>query len=292
MSLGDRRGTMPKVKSALIVANMLKSDASELVTAIREYLEAQGIESQLLGFKGKPEVLEVEGEIDLALSLGGDGTVLFAARLLASRQVPILAVNIGDFGFITEVSKHEWKTAFERYTSGQLGVSERLMLEVSVRRNGSVIGPYCALNDALISAHNVSKVVRLDVSISDTELGRYRADGVLIASPTGSTAYSMAAGGPILSPEMDAMVLVPVSPFTLSNRPLVVPGHDTICIEVEEQKADVNLTLDGQVVCPLGVGDVVEVKQAKYRALIVRSDKRNFFDVLRAKLKWAGGPDA
>ncbi len=201
-------------------------------------------------------------------------------------------MNIGDFGFITEVSKLEWKTAFERYTSGELGVSERLMLAVSVRRNGALVGPYCALNDALISAHNVSKVVRLDVSISDTELGRYRADGVLVASPTGSTAYSMAAGGPILSPEMDAMVLVPVSPFTLSNRPLVVPGHNTISIVVEEQKADVNLTLDGQVVCPLVVGDIVEVKQADYRALIVRSDKRNFYDVLRAKLKWAGGPDA
>lgn len=283
---------MPTVKKALIVANMLKSDAGELVTAIREHLEAVDIHVRLFGFRGKPEIPQLDDDLDLAISLGGDGTVLFTARLLASHRVPILAVNIGEFGFITEVSKSEWKAAFEGYLAGRLGVSERLMLEVAVRRDGKVVESFCALNDALICAHHVSKVVRLHVRISDTELGRYRADGVLVASPTGSTAYSLAAGGPILTPEMSAMVLVPVSPFTLSNRPLVVPGGDTVSIEVEEQKAETILTLDGQEICPLRLGDIVEVHEAAVRARIVRSDKRNFFDVLRAKLKWAGGPDA
>ena len=271
---------------------MQKSDAADLAASIRDYLEAKEIKVRSFGFKDKPEPFVAEGDVDLAFSLGGDGTVLYSARLLSEKRVPILAVNIGDFGFITEVSKHEWMTAFERYAEGSVGISERLMLEVAVIHEGRQSGPYWALNDAAIRAHHIPKVVRLDVRVSKTELGRYRADGVLVATPTGSTAYSMAAGGPILVPEMEAMVVIPICPFTLSNRPLVIPSQESVVIEVEEQKGDIILTLDGQTICPLAPGDSVLVKRAEQKALIIRSDKRNFFDVLRAKLKWAGGPDA
>ena len=281
-----------KIRKALIVANMLKEDAQEVVDAICSHLESVGVEGQLVCFKGKPEIPPVDNDVDFAFSLGGDGTVLFCARLLSGREVPILAVNIGDFGFITEVSKDEWRAAFDNYLEGNVGLSSRGMLEVNVGRDGTRMGPYLALNDAVIGAHHISKVIKLGVRISETALGRYRADGLIISTPTGSTAYSMAAGGPILTPEMDAMILNPICPFTLSNRPLVVPGDEAIEIEVEDQTAEIILTLDGQTVVPLRSSDTVRIKISSSRAVIIRSDKRNFLDVLRAKLKWAGGPDA
>lgn len=280
------------IRKALIVANMLKDDAQEIVDAICSYLESTGIKAQLVCFKGKPEIPAIDRDVDFAFSLGGDGTVLFCARLLFGREVPILAVNIGDFGFITEVSKDEWQATFDSYLAGGVGLSSRVMLEVSIARNGSRMGPYLAMNDAVIGAHHISKVIKLGVRISDTALGRYRADGLIVSTPTGSTAYSMAAGGPILLPEMDAMILNPICPFTLSNRPLVVPGEEPIEIEVEEQRAEIILTLDGQTVIPLMSSDSVTIEVSATKAVIIRSDKRNFLDVLRAKLKWAGGPDA
>lgn len=280
------------IRKALIVANMLKDDAQELVDSICSYLESIGVKGQLVCFKGKPDIPPVDPDVDFAFSLGGDGTVLFCSRLLFGREIPMLAVNIGDFGFITEVSKDEWRTAFDNYLNGEVGLSGRVMLEVSVARDGQRMGPYLALNDAVIGAHRISKVIKLGVRVSDTVLGRYRADGLIISTPTGSTAYSMAAGGPILMPEMEAMILNPICPFTLSNRPLVVPGNETIEIEVEEQRAEIILTLDGQTVVSLESSDRVRIHQAPKKAVIIRSDKRNFLDVLRAKLKWAGGPDA
>lgn len=280
------------IRKALIVANMLKDDAQEIVDAICSHLESTGIKTQLVCFKGKPEIPTIDRDVDFAFSLGGDGTVLFCARLLFGREVPILAVNIGDFGFITEVSKDEWKATFDSYLAGGVGLSSRVMLEVNIARNGSRMGPYLAMNDAVIGAHHISKVIKLGVRISDTALGRYRADGLIVSTPTGSTAYSMAAGGPILLPEMDAMILNPICPFTLSNRPLVVPGEEPIEIEVEEQRAEIILTLDGQTVIPLMSSDTVTIGVSATKAVIIRSEKRNFLDVLRAKLKWAGGPDA
>jgi NAD+ kinase len=281
-----------KIRKALIIANMLKDDAQELVDSICRYLESVGIAGQLVCFKGMSEAPEVDRDVDFAFSLGGDGTVLFCARLLVGREVPILAVNIGDFGFITEVSKDEWRAAFDNYLDGKVGLSSRALLEVSVGRNGKRMGPFLALNDAVIGAHHISKVIKLGVRISETVLGRYRADGLIISTPTGSTAYSMAAGGPILTPEMEAMILNPICPFSLSNRPLVVPGEETIEIEVEEQQPEIILTLDGQTVVPLESSDTVRILVSVNKAVIIRSDKRNFLDVLRAKLKWAGGPDA
>lgn len=281
------------VRKVLIIANMQKEDAGRLVDSICSLLESIPIKTQLVCFKGKPEVSQVDDDVDLAFSLGGDGTVLFSARLVAGRRIPILAVNIGDFGFITEVAKDEWESAFHGYLDGTIDLSARIMLQVEIRRNGGeTSGPYNALNDVVVGSRNISKVMKLGVRVSDTPLGRYRADGLIVATPTGSTAYSMAAGGPILMPEMEAMVLNPICPFTLSNRPLVIPGSEYILVEVEEQRLEIVLTLDGQTTVPLYERDTILVTQAPERVLIIRSEKRNFLDVLRAKLHWAGGPDA
>jgi NAD+ kinase len=231
--------------------------------------------------------------VDLAISLGGDGTLLSCARMLAPREVPILAVNMGDFGFITEVSKSELSDTLEKVLQGTLGVSERLMLSVEVQRQGTPSASFLGLNEAVIGIKGISRMIRLKIFMSDTYMGRYRADGVIVATPTGSTAYSMAAGGPILHPEMEAFILTPICPFTLSNRPMVVPANEILRVEVEEpQKVEAVLTIDGQESFLLQPRDCVLIRRAPSKARIVHTDRRSFYEVLRTKLNWAGEPNA
>jgi NAD+ kinase len=242
--------------------------------------------------------------VDLAISLGGDGTLLSCARMLArpptaagssmpGNEVPILPVNMGDFGFITEVSKGELVDTWEKYLDGSLGVSERLMLSVTVHRDGKEVGAFLGLNEAVIGIKGISRLIRLKVFLSDTYMARYRADGVIVATPTGSTAYSMAAGGPILHPEMEAFILTPICPFTLSNRPTVVPAWEILRIEVEEpQKVETVLTIDGQETFPLRPRDSITIRKAPRKARIIHTDRRSFYEVLRTKLNWTGEPNA
>ncbi|MFW6328607.1 MAG: NAD(+)/NADH kinase, partial [Alkalispirochaetaceae bacterium] len=222
---------------------------------------------------------------------GGDGTVLFASRILSSHTVPILPVNLGIFGFITEVTREEWRDAFLKFRDGKIDAGKRLILEVSVYRRDSAISSFVGLNDAVISAGGISKIVNLTVHLGDQFLGHYRADGMIIATPTGSTAYSAAAGGPILHPEMEAMILNPICPHTLSHRPLVIPADEVVNIEIaERQRTNVVLTVDGQSLTPLEPFDRVVIRQMAERAAIVRSHRRTFYEVLRTKLNWSGGP--
>jgi NAD+ kinase len=281
-----------EIRRVLIVINSRKEDVGSVVESITEFSRAIGAETVPVDFTGTVSKEIVSGA-DLAVSLGGDGTLLACARLLAEREIPILAVNMGDFGFITEVSKNEVLETLEKFLAGDIGISERLMLGVSVKREGREISCYQALNEAAIAVMGKSRMVRLRVFLSDTLVGRYRADGVMIATPTGSTAYSMAAGGPIVHPEMDAFLLTPICPFSLSIRPTVIPATEVLRVEVEEpQKADIALTVDGQENFSLMPRDEILVRRAAHKALIIRSDKRSFYDVLRTKLNWTGEPNA
>lgn len=281
-----------RVRKVLVIANLSKPDAQRTAEEVERYLSEREIDVDIFAFLGKPTGAPPI-DCDIAFSLGGDGTVLFSARLLAPYSIPIMAVNIGDFGFITEVGRDEWKQAFEKYQAGRLGISSRIMLDTRVERDGTEVAAFQGLNDSVIASSGISKIVRLEVDIDGTALGRYRADGVIVSTPTGSTAHSAAAGGPILDPEMHALVLIPICPFTLSNRPIVLTGSEPIYLEVEpEQRTEVYLTVDGQDLFRLEEGDRVCFRVSEAKALIVRSDKRNFFEVLRAKLNWSGGPDA
>ncbi len=280
------------IKKAVIIVNLLKPEAENLVAEITSYLDSRGIAADVFGYAGKPIDPEITGA-DIAFALGGDGTVLFSARTLAQLGIPVLAVNMGNFGFITEVSKNEWQETFEEYIEGKLRLSRRLMLKSVVIRNGAEIAEYHCLNDSVISAYGISKMIRLSVSLNGTHLGKYRADGVIVSTPTGSTAYSAAAGGPLMEPEMEAVLLNPICPFSLSNRPLVINSDKKIEISVDsDQRAEIMLTVDGQTVFPLKPDDIVVFEQAAEKALIINSDKRNFYEILRTKLKWSGGPDA
>ena len=281
-----------RIKNVLIVVNVGKEDGPEVAAEIEEYLVRHGMSVDTHRFSGRPDGFSLQ-KYDVAFSLGGDGTVLYCARLLGNHSIPIFAINVGDFGFITEVSKDEWKETFQKYCSGRLGISERIMIEATVLRDGEPVAFHRGLNEAVIAATGISKVVRLSVDIGETALGKYRADGVIVATPTGSTAYCAAAGGPILAPEMDAFVVNPICPFTLSNRPLVIPSDEPVVITIEKnQRTDVVLTVDGQEVVALAEGDSVKLRVADKKVRIVRSDRRNFYEVLRSKLNWSGGPDA
>lgn len=278
------------IRRVLIVINSQKEDVKSVVDSISGFARSIGAETVPVDFTGTVSRQIVSG-VDFAVSLGGDGTLLTCARLLAEREIPILAVNMGDFGFITEVSKNEVLETLEKFLNGEIGVSERLMLSVSVRRAGQEISAHQALNEAVIAIMGKSRMIRLKVFLSDTLVGRYRADGVMIATPTGSTAYSMAAGGPIVYPEMEAFILTPICPFSLSVRPTVIPATETLRVEVEEpQKAEIVLTVDGQETFPLIPRDSVLIRRATHKALIIRSDKRSFYEVLRSKLNWTGEP--
>ncbi len=280
------------IRRVLLVANYQKPAARELVDEIRAYLEGQAVAVVVFAFSGKTAPPEVDS-FDLAISLGGDGTVLFASRFLSSHRVPILAVNLGDFGFITEITRDEWQVAFEKFRAGKLAAGDRLVLAVEVFRGGVKVAEFQGLNDAVVAAQGISKIVKLSLELLEDRLGPYRADGMIIATPTGSTAYSAAAGGPILHPEMEAIIINPICPFTLSHRPIVVHAQERVTIAIEpEQRTGVILTIDGQTVYTLEPGDTVRVCRSPDKVRIIRSDKRTFYEVLRTKLNWSGGPDA
>jgi NAD+ kinase len=285
-------GRAPVMRAVLFV-NLHKQNADAVAGEIRRELEKRNIAVTFFAFEGKPTA-PPEGEWDIAFSLGGDGTVLYAARSLADAGVPILPVNLGTLGFIAAVNREEWLTVFERWQRGEIRLSRRCMFEIQTERRGEVIAQNTCLNDAVISATGIAKLIKLDVhaEIADggyTELGFYRCDGLIVATPTGSTAYSMAAGGPIIDPEMEALLLNPICPFTLSNRPLLLPPRQALLITVgDEQRSGVLLTVDGQDTFDLEPGDRIIIRQAPWQALLIFADRRAYYSALRTKLSWSG----
>lgn len=284
---------MDKPLSILMLVNLHKDSAGDLMKGIASRLGERGHRVVCHTFEGKPEREIDSGHFDLAFSLGGDGTVLYAARSLASRNIPIIPVNLGTLGFIASVNRDEWEAVFSRWLSRACPVSERMMLEVRVSRAGTCLGPWTALNDVVVSSSGISKIIRLAVGSDTVSFGNYRSDGLICATPTGSTAYSVAAGGPILDPEMQALIINPICAFTLSNRPLVMPADEALHIDVEQnQRSAVLMTLDGQEVVALEEGDRILVCRSTHRARLVESDRFAFYTALRSKLNWSGGPDA
>jgi len=280
-------------RKVLIIANLLKDDAAGVAREMAAHLRTLGVSAEIFAFSGPPgENPSAEG-LDLVVTLGGDGTVLFAARSAALHGVPVLPFNLGRLGFIAGFGKSDWAVALDLWLAGRIGLTARSMLAVEVRREGQAVASFDALNDGVVSAQGIAKVIGLDIRVGGSHLGSYRSDGVIVATPTGSTAYNLAAGGPVLHPEMDAMILNPICPFTLSNRPLVVPGSERIDVLIEEGKrAAVMLTVDGQVTFDLKAGDRVYFTHGKRRALIYTPERLAFYDVLREKLSWSGGPNA
>ncbi len=282
-----------KIHHVAILANTHKEETECLVREMAIYLEEKAITYEVMFTSTFDEVTNVSEITDLAIILGGDGTVLSCARFLHSRGIPMLAVNLGSFGFITEIGKDEWKEAFELWEKGKAKVSRRLMVRVSVQRDNQRVFHSHGLNEVTISSSGISKMVLLQLYINETNGGLFRSDGVIVATPTGSTGYSLAAGGPILDVDLDALIINPICAFTLSNRPLVVTGDDVVRIVAsEKQKTELSLTVDGQVLFPLVEGDEIIIEKSHSKALLIESTKRNYYEVIRDKLNWSGGMHA
>ena len=228
---------------------------------------------------------ELPAQVDLLLVLGGDGTLLSMARLVGDLGVPILGVNLGGLGFLTALTVDELFPALEAYLDGALVIEERMMLAAAVTREGERLSEYVALNDVVITKSAMSRIIRLEVAVDQQFATGYRADGLIISTPTGSTAYCLSAGGPIVFPTMDAMVLTPICSHTLTNRPIVLPAHQRIEVRLLTDQ-DVMLTADGQVGFALKQWDAVEVRRAAARIRLLRFPQKHFFSVLRTKLKW------
>ncbi|MDR7590920.1 MAG: NAD(+)/NADH kinase, partial [Armatimonadota bacterium] len=229
---------------------------------------------------------ELAESSDALVVVGGDGTILRAARAGAVRGVPVLGVNVGGFGFLAEVGLQELPEALERLVAGRHAVEERMMLAAEVVRSGEVAERFLALNDMVVTKSGYARLMPLRVCVNGEHLATYLADGLILSTPTGSTAYNLSAGGPILSPGVRAMVITPICPHTLTARPVVVDADDVATVEVASGVEGVLLTVDGQVGCPLRGGDVVQVRRAEERARLVRLKTPSFYELLRRKFAW------
>ncbi len=282
-----------KLKRAAVIVNKWKDEGLAVASSIASYLEEHLVSCTIHETEDLDEKIEVPEGTDLLVSVGGDGTVLYSARLVQELGIPILAVNLGTFGFITEISSDEWKDAIDSIFAGREKISRRLMLKVSVIRDGGRVFQCQGLNEAVVTSAGVAKVVNLELLVGRTKAGNFRCDGIIIATPTGSTGYSLAAGGPILDSEMSALIITPVCPFTLSNRPLVLGANEVITIRVNKhQRTDLMLTVDGQQYCELEEGDEIVVEKSRSRALLIASSLRNYTQVVSSKLNWSGGMHA
>ncbi|MDA3851174.1 MAG: NAD(+)/NADH kinase [Spirochaetaceae bacterium] len=280
------------MQSILIVHKYQSKKAQDLAQEIKTWLLPKGFQSQIVNYKSDFTKVELK-KIECAISLGGDGTFLFTARILAHHPVPILPINLGRFGYITEISAEEWENALAEALKGLATISYRMILEIYHIRKGEKLGVYHAINDAVVTARGISRLVDLDILLDENVEGHFRGDGLIFATPTGSTAYSLAAGGPIVHPELNALLLTPICPFSLSFRPLVLPEKEKVSLLVKKKGTrDLILTLDGQEVIPLEMGDEIVYKSCAKRVQIILSKKRSFLDVVQSKLGWSGGPDA
>jgi NAD+ kinase len=274
------RPLCPVPRRVGIVHKRSAPEAATCAAAAAQYLASRGVEVL-------PDEAAAAERADLVLVLGGDGTLIHAARMLKGRPAPILGVNMGSLGFLTEVPQSELYQAIEHVLSGKAEVSVRMKLRVHVHRaaGGDKVLDTEVLNDAVIAKGTLSRMAEFEATCSGEYVTRYKADGIIVATPTGSTAYSLAANGPLLFPSMRGVILAPICPHTLTQRPLVLPDEETLNI-VLISESEVYLTLDGQTGLQLHRGDRVQIKQSNNRVLLVRNPQIDYFGILRAKLKW------
>lgn len=234
---------------------------------------------------------EIPAHADLIIVLGGDGTLLSVARIAHPFNVPILAVNLGSLGFLTEVTLPDLYEVLEKVLNGQFDFEPRMLLYACLWRNGQKVEEYHVLNDVVINKGVLARIVNLEVRVNNQYMTSYRADGLIIATPTGSTAYSLSAGGPIMHPSMNALVLSPICPFTLTNRSIVIPDQSHIQVALATENENVRVTLDGQEGCDMVQGDVLEVKKTQTTIKLIQAPGKNYYQILRKKLHWGSNAD-
>jgi len=229
---------------------------------------------------------KLAANVDLMLVLGGDGTMIATARMVGDTEVPVLGINYGGLGYLAEFRVEEIYTAFDSLLNGNYRLDKRLMLAVELMRGEEQIARNRILNDVVINKSALARIIEIEAYLNQQFVNSFRADGLIVSTPTGSTAYNLSAGGPVIYPSMNAVVITPICPFTLSNRPIVVPDDATIELRLQTRHEDVAVTVDGQVGLPLNVDDRVVIRKSRTTFNIVQPMNRNYFEVLREKLRW------
>jgi NAD+ kinase len=278
-----------------IISKPRKEDVSAVVPQLLAWLRARGLEvlydcetaacisGEIAGIPRQ----DLARRVDLLVVLGGDGTLLATARAAGDHIVPILPVNLGGLGFLTSVTLDELYSILELALKGKHRTSERMLLEAEILRRGKPVEPHRALNDAVLNKGTVARMIEFDLRIDGTYVSTFRADGLIISTPTGSTAYSLSAGGPIVYPVLDAFVITPICPHMLTLRPLVIPDSMKIEVDFRAGEEPAVLTLDGQVAFELEPDDRIVVRKSPARLRLVRPARKTYYEILRSKLKWA-----
>lgn len=283
------------MKTVAIMSKPLQPALERVAPEVIEWLKRHGYDvlidketaTYLSGFPALPRDQLADKKPEFVLVLGGDGTMLSAARALAEAKIPVLGVNLGTLGFLTEVSLSELYPTLEALAKGCCAIEVRSMLHCHLMRGGERIAHFDALNDAVIHKSAMARILDFEIQVDDRFVASYRADGLIVATPTGSTAYSLAAGGPVVSPEVNAFIITPISPHMLTHRPVVVKDSRVVKVIVLGTPEEAFLTVDGQVGIPVVEGDHITCKKSVREVRLLRQSDRTFFDVLRMKLKWS-----
>jgi len=280
------------MKKIGIISKPGRPEPQEILEELLPRLRRQGHEAYvdpdtaaLLKIEGHARA-EIASLVDAVIVLGGDGTMLSVSRLVAEKGIPILGVNLGTMGFITEINRDEIYQAVDAMLSDTCIIEERLMLCARIVREGEKIAEYTVLNDVVINKGALARIIDLEALINGVYVTTFKADGLIISTPTGSTAYSLSAGGPILYPTLNSIVLTPICSHTLTNRPIVLPDEFKVEITLKTLSEDVYLTLDGQVGFSLRKDDVIEINKSPFKTRLLIPCARDYFKVLRTKLKW------
>jgi len=275
-----------------IIYKRFRADAKRLAEELAEWFQQQriavfceqNIDDSQFG-QGNPKI-DIPAATDMAVVLGGDGTFLSVARFLEDRPTPIIGVNLGGLGFLTEISEEDCFQELEQILAGKYEIEERMRLQVKIQRDRREIFRQSVVNDVVINKGALARIVDVKISIDDRYLTHYRADGLIVATPTGSTAYNLSAGGPIVYPTAHSTILTPICPFTLTNRPIILPSDVSIEVELGERIKDVTLTCDGQVGCQLASSDQIIISAAPNPLRLIKTPAVDYFEILRTKLKW------
>ena len=283
---------MPTTKTVGVISKPHSAAAAETVPGLLAWLAARGYAVRLdeatgsyCGTPGMPRD-QVPENCELVVVLGGDGTLLSAARSIGRREIPLFPVNLGGLGFLTAITKDELYQELERAFRGEHRVAKRKLLTTDLERGGQVVASYDALNDAVLSKSAIARMIDLEAWVDEQFVCAYKADGLIVCTPTGSTAYSLSAGGPIIFPSVPTICITPICPHMLTNRPVLVPETSVIRVTSRGPDESVFLTIDGQVGVPLSEGDTVVCRASQYPVMLIRPPRMMFFDVLRQKLKW------
>lgn len=286
-----------KIKKVGIIANIEKENIAGFAGALKKWLEDRNIKVSLeaniaaaIGGSGGFKLEDLASKVDLIAVLGGDGTMLRTARYVAQHPVPIVGINMGTFGYLTEVNLNETYVALELILKGDFLTEKRMMLDVKIRRGKKIIGSGIVLNDVVINRGNLSRIVELETVINNQYLTTYKSDGLIISTPTGSTAYSLSAGGPIVFPGKDLIIINPICPHTLTNRPIIFPENSDLQITLWSKESGATVTLDGQESYRISSGDVMTIRKSKHYTRLVLSPHRSYGEILRSKLGWGSLP--